>query len=398
VRILCVFGRNAYGDPARGEGYEHANFLPALRALGHEVHLFDSWDRSLHRDFAALNLALCETVDRLQPDVVLSVLMGYEIWIETLDLIWRAGVPVLNWGTDDSWKYGQFSRHVAPHVSRWATTCAEALDRAQAHGQRNWVLTQWAANHAALAEPLPASRCEHAVSFIGSAYGNRRRWVARLKALGVEVTCFGHGWPRGTVPAADIPRIMRASVVSLNFGDSGLQLSGLVPYRSRQIKARVFEVPGAGGFLLTEHAQHLDEYFVPGEEMDIFASAEELAGKIRGYLADPARRDRMARAGHARTAREHTYLARFEALLSTLRRQQPPGPLAPMVELTRRHAAPASLRAVRRLTEPAFRLAFGERRGARAARRLLFEASWRLAPTHTYSAAGWPGRLFYHES
>lgn len=33
MKILCVFGRHAYGDPARGEGYEHANFLPAFAAL-----------------------------------------------------------------------------------------------------------------------------------------------------------------------------------------------------------------------------------------------------------------------------------------------------------------------------------------------------------------------------
>jgi len=34
----------------------------------------------------------------------------------------------------------------------------------------------------------------------------------------------------------------------------------------------------------------------------------------------------------------------------------------------------------------------------RAARRLLFEISWRLGGRRTYSAAGLPGRLFYRES
>ena len=43
-------------------------------------------------------------------------------------------------------------------------------------------------------------------------------------------------------------------------------------------------------------------------------------------------------------------------------------------------------------------LFWGRERGARAARRMLFELSWRLAGDHTYCAAGWPGRLFYHES
>jgi spore maturation protein CgeB len=56
------------------------------------------------------------------------------------------------------------------------------------------------------------------------------------------------------------------------------------------------------------------------------------------------------------------------------------------------------LKAVRAfLTLPAVIL-FGPARGPRAARRLLFELSWRLCGPRTYSAQGWPGRLFYRES
>ena len=34
MNILCVFGEHAYGDPARGEGYEYVNFLPCLAETG----------------------------------------------------------------------------------------------------------------------------------------------------------------------------------------------------------------------------------------------------------------------------------------------------------------------------------------------------------------------------
>src|SRR5690606_40857 len=44
------------------------------------------------------------------------------------------------------------------------------------------------------------------------------------------------------------------------------------------------------------------------------------------------------------------------------------------------------------------RVLFGPRRGPRAARRLLYEISWRFAGERTYSARGLPGRLFYAES
>ena len=103
MKILCLFGRYAYGDAARGEGYEHANFLPAFAALGHQVELFDSFDRGQYRDFADLNLRLIEHIQAFQPDVIFCVLMSYEVWLETLDLI-RSRTPaaVVSWGTDDS--------------------------------------------------------------------------------------------------------------------------------------------------------------------------------------------------------------------------------------------------------------------------------------------------------
>jgi hypothetical protein len=43
-------------------------------------------------------------------------------------------------------------------------------------------------------------------------------------------------------------------------------------------------------------------------------------------------------------------------------------------------------------------LLLGQEKGARGARRIVFEASWRLAGERTFGAAGLPGRLFFRES
>ena len=401
MRILCVFGRHNYGDPARGEGYEYSNFLPALRNLGHEVELFDSFSRLPYSDFAALNKALLESVESFRPDVVFCVLMGYEIWLETLGLIRATGAYLINWGTDDSWKYDQFSRFVAPAFDLWETTSSAASRASQRDGHGNFVLTQWAASASRLAEPLPACDCRFLVSFIGSAYGNRPRWVAELKQRGIEVACFGHGWPSGPVAAEDIPRIVRESVVSLNFGDSGLQFRGFRHYRSRQIKARVFEVPGAGGCLLTEAAEHLEDYFKLGNEIEVFSGIDELAEKLRFLLAHPEHRDAMAWAGYRRTQTEHTYEARFGALLNLLPTKSEP--IAPINfvafdTIANHHHIGNSARLLCAIFVVPFRLLWGGHRGPRAARRFLFELSWRLFGRHTYTAAGWPGRWFYRES
>src|SRR5262249_42335778 len=161
MRVLCVFGRHAYGDPARGEAYEYANFLPALEAIASEIRLFDSFDRAAYRDFADLNRQFLAAVLDFKPDVVFAVLMNYEIWSETLDIVRNhSPAAILHWGTDDSWKFSQFSRYIAPHVDVHVTTYPDALEQAHACRLNNVVLSQWGASAQLLAEPLSSAGCE----------------------------------------------------------------------------------------------------------------------------------------------------------------------------------------------------------------------------------------------
>ncbi|HEX4329443.1 MAG TPA: glycosyltransferase [Burkholderiales bacterium] len=373
---------------------EYTHFLPALRALGHEVHFFDSLARDAHADFAALNRALLKSTEELQPDVVFTVLLLAEVWLETVALLRRAGCKVVNWSTDDSWKYREFARLIAADFDLFATTFPDALPWYAADGIGNVFLTQWAASADWLAEPRPARDCRYPVSFIGSAYGSRAERIARLGAAGVVVECFGHGWPNGAVAAERIAQIMRDSMVSLNFSEGSAG-------GPAQIKARVFEVPAAGGMLLTEAAPHLQDYLVPGNEAVLFQDDADLAAQARQLLEDPDRRDAIACAGHARVARQHTYEQRLRALLQRV------GAVAsgprdidwPEFERhSRAHIPGPGLRLLRWLLVTPCVLVWGRTRGRRAARRILFELSWRLVGRRTYTAAGWSGRLFYRES
>jgi len=397
-KVLCVFGQHNYGKSERGEGYEYSNFLPAFRDMGCVVEFFDSFSKALYKDFADLNRRLLASVEHFRPEIVFFVPMNCEIWLETLALIRKAGAKVVFWGADDSWRYEQLTRHFVPEIDLWITTSHEAMMRGRVEGLRNMMLSQWAANGAQLQMPLPASECRYDVSFIGSCYGNRSQWVAELRAAGIAVECFGFGWPNGPVAANDIPRIIRESVLSLNFGDSGVQMRGAHLYRSRQIKARVFEVPGAGGCLLTEPADQLEAYLTPGCEIEVFSGAEDLVEKIRYLLAHPECRDVMALAGFRKTRDAHTYQARFTEVLDAVA----PGvcgavDMQAFDALARRHTAGVFLCAFRAIYTFPFQLILGRERGMRAARRALYELSWRFFGHHTYMASGWVGRLFYTE-
>jgi spore maturation protein CgeB len=405
VKILCVFGKHNYGNPARGLSYEYANFLPALRQLGHTAIHFESWDRNAYKDFVQLNRSFFKTVEAEQPDVIFCVLMHYEIWLDVLKEVRRKCKTVLvHWGTDDSWKYERFARWVAPAFHLYATTSPEALVKSQKDGLGNFHLTQWAADSGHLAEPLPADQCFYPVSFIGSAYGNRRRWISKLKEVGIDVACFGFGWESGPVKSEEIPRIIRNSIISLNFGDSGLHLGGTGLYRSRQIKARVFEVSGAGGFLLTEDAPHLRDFYNPGEEIAVFSDVNDLIEKIKYFLSHHEQRNAIARAGYERTVKEHTYEHRFGPILDCVRRDELDIDTRCQFDaswfsrLSAMHETGRTLRIARKILVGLLEIFWGRRRGARAARRFIYELSWRLSPERTYTSASIPGRMFYRES
>lgn len=405
MKILCVLSRYAYGKPERGENYDFVHFVPAFERMGHEIAFFDSGDRSSYRDFAELNIAMLQRVADWRPDLIFCVLMHYEIWFETLDLIReRSPAVIVNWGTDDSWKFTQASRFFREHVDLHVTTDKSSADEAWSRGMGNILLSQWAAASSTFAEPVLSRDCRFDVTFVGSMYGYRAEWIAALRDHAISVACFGHGTEHGVVTAAEISEIYRTSRISLNFSGAGQYSPGAAAGNSRQIKARTFEVPGAGGFLLTEIAPGLERYFEPGRDIGTFGSQEELVARVRHYLDHTDERDAIARAGHRRTVAEHSYEQRISAILDAIqplmseRAGRPwtvsTQALAPDVERHRRGEGGW----IRPLLAGPLSALFGRERGPRAARRLVFELSWRLCGARTYGARGLPGRLFYAES
>ena len=69
---------------------------------------------------------------------------------------------------------------------------------------------------------------------------------------------------------------------------------------------RMFEVTGCGSFLLTEYYENLREYFKPGIEIETFRNREELIDKIHYYLANPEKREKIAKNGQQRCLDQYT--------------------------------------------------------------------------------------------
>ena len=90
------------------------------------------------------------------------------------------------------------------------------------------------------------------------------------------------------------------------------------PHLPKQIKGRNFEVPGCGGFVLTDRAENLEAYYTPDKEVVCFGDTEELVELARHYLAHEEERVAIARLGYERTLREHTYAHRFREIFQAM--------------------------------------------------------------------------------
>jgi spore maturation protein CgeB len=114
--------------------------------------------------------------------------------------------------------------------------------------------------------------------------------------------------------------VFGSSRINLNLSNSSARRKGLRLRRSRpsQVKGRNFEVPGSGGFLLTEGLPHLDEYFELGREVAVFDSPEDLVHQVGYWLEHPEERAAVAQAGYRRVLAEHTYDHRFARIFESM--------------------------------------------------------------------------------
>lgn len=83
---------------------------------------------------------------------------------------------------------------------------------------------------------------------------------------------------------------------------------------------RLFEATGCGTLLITDYKDNLAELFEIGKEIVAYRSAEECLALIAYYQAHPAEAELIARAGQARTLRDHSYVIRMAQTAEILNR------------------------------------------------------------------------------
>ena len=354
-----------YGDPKRGFSFEHYNFYDSLRKMEkgrHEIVYFpfDQIMREAGKD--KMNEKLLEVVKEEKPHLCFFFLFTDEIKKETIRKISReSGAITFNWFADDHFRFYNFSRYYAPLFHWVSTTDSQAVRKYHKIGYKNVIKTQWACNHF-LYMPQNMSRdirdnqrdiredprYRYDVSFVGQPHSNRREVIEEIEKVGIDVSCFGNGWPKGRISQEEMIKVFSQSRINLNLtkGSGGINsksiasiffkkelyrhfrlaspkywlpnLRSILAKGREQIKGRNFEIPGCGGFLLTSDADNLTDYYQDGKEIVIYNGIRDMIGKIRYYLKHNDERESIARAGYERTLRDHTYEKRFRDIFKIM--------------------------------------------------------------------------------
>jgi spore maturation protein CgeB len=114
----------------------------------------------------------------------------------------------------------------------------------------------------------------------------------------------------GVLSDAEMIRLYSRAKINLGFSTCGNTHE--TGERILQIRLRDFEVPMAGGFYMVEYMEELEEFFDIGKEIVCYVGPEDLADKIKYYLAHDDERESIRKAGHERSLRDHTWQKRFQ--------------------------------------------------------------------------------------
>ncbi len=292
------------------------NFYEPLKQIFSNVINYNYIEKIKQIGKESMNAEIIETVRKEKPDYVLLHTYQDQVEMKTLDTIGTLGTKVIAWFSDDHWRFEDYSRIVARHVFCSVTTDKHSVEKYAKLGL-NVIKSQWASNQNYY-KKIDA-KFAYDVTFIGGGHGKRLENLLYLENRAVPITAFGKGFGK-FVEFDDMIKIFNASKINLNFCGSSRN-DGI-----KQIKGRVFEVPMCGGFLLTEYADGLEEYYQIGKEIECFENIAEAVEKISYYLKNDDKRMEIANCGYNRALKEHTWVKRLSAMFDELDRMQPEQP------------------------------------------------------------------------
>ncbi len=319
-----------------------ASFFRAFSALGHDARFLDNsawlggWNPALAARAArrlatplsvpAYNAYVLAKLAWLRPDV-LFVTKGFGLSSRTIAAARRLCRACVVFQNDDVMNANSTSPDMIRAIPMWDAVFTPrdfALEELKSMGARRAECLRFAYDPFLSFPPPDTERdatLSDSVVFVGTGLPER---IPALEALArhVPLVVFGNGWTR--VPSGSPlrpalrPAVFENRLRSIN-ASAGINVAFVAKANRDQHTMRTFEIPACGGFMLAERTNVHTDLFREGEEVALFGSTEELVSGAVSYLADPARRRRMADSARIRVTGRERYEDRAARVLDVVR-------------------------------------------------------------------------------
>lgn len=107
----------------------------------------------------------------------------------------------------------------------------------------------------------------------------------------------------------EMPKIFQLSKINLNFTSKPIRTG---------LPLRIWDIMACGGFVMSNYQSEIPEYFTIGEEIETYASEEELIDKCDYYLKHEEERRKIAQNGFEKVKKEHTTYMRLDDILHNI--------------------------------------------------------------------------------
>jgi spore maturation protein CgeB len=104
----------------------------------------------------------------------------------------------------------------------------------------------------------------------------------------------------------DMPKVFARSKINMNFTIRNIRTG---------LPLRIWDILGAGGFLLTNYQIELNDFFENGKDLVYYESLDDMERKADYYLNHEEERKMIAENGHRKVMRYHSYDARIAEML-----------------------------------------------------------------------------------
>lgn len=279
------------------------------------------WERDM-------NLRLIKKTQEYQPDLIF-ILKGDLIQPETLQALKSPYRKIISWWVDNPILYFKDYPQVEEQIKLIDALFVFDYDDIEVLKQKGVTSLYYlpCAYDPNVYRPktITISEKKHfecEIAFIANYYPERGEFLKYIKEFNVAV--WGRGWKKFLNAHNFSTNVLRAKSLNGESIASVYNTAQICPNvhhiqsRGGGLNMRTFEIPGAGGFQLTDYIEGMEEHFEIGKEIVVYQSPEHFRELAEYYLKHENERKAIAKRGHERAMRDHTYEQRLKKIFEVL--------------------------------------------------------------------------------